>query len=196
MPFALAISPTNRELSIARALTRWKFPNLVFKIRTRAVHRGRLVDRLRPAFPRYIFCDALDNYAHMRARFGIIDFVRGDDQRIAIVPDEALTSLRDVADHDGVLPTPDKSSTRFKSGDHVMIRGASMLAGHPAIYQHAVDETRAVILILWMGRWCPTAIDERDLENETKPPEAPRRKRRRRRGRNANRDRVQNQPLA
>jgi hypothetical protein len=184
MPWALAISPTNRELSIARSLTRWNFPNLVFKIRNRIVRRGRLVDHVRPAFPRYIFCDPLDKYHQMRARFGIVDFVRDDGERIATVPDHALKSLRDIADDEDVLPSPNKPSARFKLGDRVMIRGSTMLAGYPAIFQHAVDESRAIVLIDWMGRWCPVGVDERDLENELT--EAPRRKRRRRRGRNRN----------
>ena len=188
MSWALAVTPPNRELDLARALTDFEFPNHVFKIRTRCVHRGRLIDRLRPAFPRYLFLDPRNAWNIIRGRFASLDFVR-DGNFIATVPEQAVTSLVKIADADGVLPTPEKISTKFHLGDRVRIIGASLLAGYPALYQHLVANEQHMVLIDWMGRYVPVAVDERDLVLEVvKEISSPRRNRRRRRKRNWNRN--------
>jgi predicted ATP-grasp superfamily ATP-dependent carboligase len=119
----------------------------------------------------------------------MLDYVR-DGEQIATLPDAMMESLLEIADDEHVIPTPEKISTRFQNGDRVKIRGVSQpsLAGCPAVYDHAIDETRAIVLVDWCGRMCPAAIDERELEREAEKIEAaPRRNRRRRRGRNRTR---------
>lgn len=196
MSWTLAVTPPNRELALARALTDFEFPNHVFKVRTRRVHRGRLIDRIRPAFPRYLFLDPRNAWNIIRGRFASLDFVR-DGNYIANVPEQAVTSLVKIADADGVLPTPEKISTKFHLGDRVRINGASLLAGYPAVYQHSVGNEQHMVLIDWMGRYVPVAVDERDLVIEieiVKPiTQSVRTRRRRRRHRQKARNRNQSQ---
>lgn len=174
--WSLAIISPNRELSTSRALSDWNFTHHVFKIRRRGVHRGRARDRLLPAFPGYLFIVAQNAWDTLRIFFGIANFV-GHGHAI----EAAVNSLLRIADENGVIPTPELSSQRFKLGDRVVINGIGVLAGQRAIFQHLVDETRAMVLIDWMGRYVPIAIDERDLVLEASDKPKPRRKRRHRR---------------
>jgi hypothetical protein len=186
MAFALALCQPNRELAIARSLTRHHFPNHVFKIRNRCVVRGRVLDRLRPAFPRYVFLDPRNAFHALRTRFGIFDFVRGDGGHIAEVPDLALTSLRKIADVDDVIPAPERQSGRFRFGDRVIVHSSDdhRIVGQRAIFQYMVDEYRALVSLEWLSASVPCQVDERQLVFESQAMRnTPGRKRRRRRRR-------------
>ena len=186
MAFALALCQPNRELAVARSLTRWQFPNHVFTLRTRCVHRGRLVDRLRPAFPRYVFLDPLGAWHALRTRFGIFDFVR-DGERVATVPDVALDSLLRSADPQGVLPSPERLSSRFTPGERVVVHSSDdhRIAGQRAVFRYMVSEYRALVMLEWLSASVPVEVDERQLMPEMvrKSVLAPKRRRRRRRDR-------------
>jgi hypothetical protein len=144
------------------------------------VHRGRANHRLLAAFPSYIWLTPKDAWAYLRERFGIAHYI-GHGSVIEL----AMNSLLKVADSDSVIPTPEIVSSRFTHGDHVFINGMGMLAGQRGVFQHIIDEMQAMILIDWMGRWVPVAVDERDLALETniEKPKPKRRKRHRRRRR-------------
>ena len=54
-PWVLATAPPNGELAVSERLKRRGFVHLVFRIQSRRMHRGQLIEVLVPAFPRYIF---------------------------------------------------------------------------------------------------------------------------------------------
>jgi hypothetical protein len=182
--WSLAIVGPNRELATSRALQRWNFDHHVFKIRRRGVCRGRARDRLLPAFPSYVFIVAQDAWATLRTIFGIVVFI-GHGRPI----EAAVNSLVKIADQDGVIPTPEISSQRFKKGDRVIYRGDAIkwLADRRAEFQFLIDENKAMIEIEWCGRPVPIPVDERDLVFEMEVQSEPRRNRKRRRRRRGSR---------
>lgn len=159
--WSLGITAPNREFVVARALDKWGFRHHVFKIKRRIVHRGIAADRLFPAFPSYVFLITDGCWEPLRAVFGIIEFVRAGD-RVAVLPSSIMNSLLKVAGPEDVLPIAEPAA-RFRLGDRVLIRGMSLLAGQHATFQHQLADGQTVVLIDWMGRYVPVAIDERDL---------------------------------
>jgi hypothetical protein len=176
--WSLAITAPNREFVVSRALERWAFQHHVFKIRRRIVHRGAAADRLYPAFPSYIFLVTNGYWEALREVFGILEFVK-QGERVAELPAATINSLLRVAGADDVLPVA-APPARFQTGDRVAIRGMSLLAGQCATFQHQLTEDQSIVLIDWMGRWVPIAIDERDLcADQQAKPHARRRNRKR-----------------
>ena len=56
MPWAMVVTAPNSEHIVSRELRdRHGIPHHYFKRMTTRVHRGRVIDKLLPAFPRYIF---------------------------------------------------------------------------------------------------------------------------------------------
>lgn len=186
MSWSLGITAPNREFVVAKKLSKWGFEHHVFKLKKRIVHRGFPAVRFQPAFPGYVFLDPRACWEPLREEFGIIEFVRSVDQRIAELPEAVVASLVRIAlrvgDEADVLPVEEPRS-RFEHGDRVLIRGMTLLAGQWAVYQHALEDQQAVVLIDWMGRWVPVALDERDLTGEQKTRARGRRPRRNRRAR-------------
>jgi antitoxin (DNA-binding transcriptional repressor) of toxin-antitoxin stability system len=180
--WSLAITRPGCENSTSRALTRFAYEHILFRVRRRIVCRGHIVDRLFPAYPRYLFVATTAAW-ELRQRFlQIIDFVR-QGERIAILPDGTVTALLAAA-KDAIIPTPDISSPRFHRGDQVVIRGNGVLSGQYAVFQHPLTPEAALIEIDWLGRWIPVSIDDRDLlPFIAVKRDAPRRKRRHRRRR-------------
>jgi len=179
--WSLAITPPNCELKISRALARWDYEHCVFKVRRRRVFRGRAHDRLLPAFPGYLFVVAKNSWSTLREIFGVVDFL-AHGQPIEL----AVKSLKQIADSDGVIPTPEISSSRFAPGDRVIINSADVrISGQRAEYLYAVGDGKAAVRIEWlMGKFVPMQIDERDLVLEVaKETPKPRRQRRHRRRR-------------
>jgi transcription antitermination factor NusG len=182
VPWSLGITAPNREFVVASKLDKWGFPNHVFKLKRCIVHRGFRAMRFKPAFPGYVFLDPRACWEPLREEFGIIEFVRSGE-RVAELPETIVVSLVRIAmqigDEADVLPVEEPRS-RFCQGDKVLVRGMTLLAGQWAVYQHALEDEQAVVLIDWMGRWVPVALDERDLvgEQKTRARGRPRRNRR------------------
>ena len=67
MTVSLAITAPQAEFRVARALEQRAIPHRIFKIRKQLAFRGRPVERILPAFPRYIFLRILfdEIYHHL-----------------------------------------------------------------------------------------------------------------------------------
>lgn len=182
--WTLATVQPARELTIARRLTSHEFPIFLPKVVARVCLRGRVVDRLRPAFPRYLWLDALGRYHELRTVFGVVDFLKTGP-----IVDLAVNGLMAVTDQNGVLPIPEATS-RFTRGDPVRIRGNGLLAGHAAVFDRMLDGGKAIVMVDWFGRPCPTPVLMDDLlaepKLEVKPAKRRRHRRGHRKGRNAN----------
>jgi|SRR5215831_4403889 len=165
-PWQLLTTAPHAETHVASMLSRFDFPHWLFKYRRRLAHRGRIVERLAPAFPGYIFVQARNAWEFIRGLHGASSFVEFGDG-IADVPEHVVTGLVAAADAEGVLPISDEvaSSSRFKCGDRLRIRGGPA-SGYNAIFQHLMHDDRALVLIDWMGRWVPINVHEADLELE------------------------------
>jgi len=173
--WSLAVTPPNRELPISRALSRCNYDHLLFKIRRRGMHRGRPRDRLVPAFPGYVFVAARGAWDAMRNIFGIVDFV-GHGHLV----ERAMNSLVEIADENAVIPTPERTSQRFKRGDRVLVyNDQDFRKSGRAVFCHLTDDGKALVLLDWVCGQVPASVDERNLVLEVTP--TPRRKRRHRR---------------
>jgi transcriptional antiterminator RfaH len=160
--WALAATQPNAEDSVVALLTKKQLSSHLFKLRKNVIHQGRAVERLVPAFPRYIFVDIDNHWRAVRDIAGVVGFVHFGSNDPEIVDERVVDGL--VAQTvDDIFPMVLPPS-RFKQGDNVAIGGMGPVAGHVGIYQHALDGGRACLLFDWMGRWCPAEVDERDLE--------------------------------
>jgi len=179
MAWTLCTTQPNSELRVARRLDlhREKFNIDVFlpKIIHRYCHHGNLRSALRPAYPRYLWLkNCLGAFYDLRSVFGVTEFLKTGD-----IVDRSVMALMAVCP-DGVLPTPEPESP-FHKDDVVLIRS---LSGQPAVFDRALNEAEAIVLVEWLGRSVPTTVSFDDL---IKRPDLipsspkPRRKRHRRR---------------
>lgn len=161
----------------------WELEHHIFRERRQIVHRGRIVERLYPIFPSYVFVAAQNYFDRVRDILGVIDFVRiGQD--VVSIGEHVIEELLSSADDEDVLPVPEQPIvSRFHVGDAVLIVGPSVMAGQRAIFQRILIGTQALVDLDWMGRMVPLCVDERDLTPITAPTGRRRGGRRRRRQR-------------
>jgi len=178
--WTLAITQPGRELTIARRLDLHAFQVFLPKIVARVCCRGRLVDRLRPAYGRYIWLDTKSRFHELRTAFGIVDFLKSGE-----IVDQTVRQLMAAAPG-GILPTPDPDP-RFRRGDSIIVRS---LDGQRGIFDRMLNTDTALIFMEWMSRQVPVSVIMDDLLAEPKSPPKPAKKRRRyrrhRKGQNAN----------
>lgn len=183
--WALAVTRPRAELVVSDRLRRQDLEHCVFRQRVSHISRGRRIERLVPAFPRYIFvrvCDRIWRYVlELRDRNGIDlvhDFVRMSDNLPVIVAPEVVDHLRATATDD-ILPI-EVSQARFKFGDRVRISaGRSVTTGSEAIYQYTARPGRVCVLLPWLGRLVSTEVDDNEIEPIFKPNRERRHRRRR-----------------
>jgi len=176
--WTLALTQPGRELTIAKRLDLYNFPVFLPKILARVCLRGRLTDRLRPAYGRYIWLDTKSRFHELRTAFGIVDFLKSGP-----IVDLAVNGLMAVAPN-GILPTPQIPS-RFARGDRIVVRGNGLLTGQHGVFDRMLESEKAIVLVDWFGRLCPIPVLLDDLLAEPKvTPKPAKRKRRRHRRRN------------
>jgi transcription antitermination factor NusG len=185
--WSLAVTAPHREAAVGRMLRYWDLEHHCFKERRQIVHRGRIVERLYPIFPSYIFLQAQNYFDRVRDILGVIDFVRiGQD--VVSINEQVIGELVDAADEEDVLPVPEVPTvSRFHVGDRVTIIGPSIMAGQQATFQRMLIGTQALVDLDWMGRAVPLCVDERDLTGMTITTDNRRRGGRRRRRQRNNR---------
>jgi hypothetical protein len=169
----------------SRMLERFSFPHHVFKHRISRIIRGRVTERLIPAFPSYLFVFTTDEMLaklhQLWPYIGMSSFVQGANGEVAIA-DVALKQLRDRAIDNDVLPTNNEVNARFVFGDKVQIvTGTHVAFGCDGIYQYTVRPGRVCILSPWLGQLVPIEVDESDIELAGERKVKPHRFRRRRR---------------
>lgn len=162
--WALAMTAPNIEHRVAAIFSQLKYEHHLFCHRVRSVNRGRVVERLRPAFPRYIFINMISLSWHRVLEIaGVSRFVCGYESGPIVVPSAIIEELV-ARQMDGALPNP--LASRFRFGDKVRVVGEqTFIFGNIGIYQYPVAPDRAFILLPWFdGAWSRTEIDERDIE--------------------------------
>jgi len=181
--WSLATVQPGREITIARRLSSHEFPIFLPKVLVRVCCRGRVMDRVRSAFGRYLWLDPCQRFYELRTVFGVKDFIAS-----GTIVDHAVNQLMAVAP-DGFLPTPE-IPCRFAPGDPVVVRGSGLLTGQRGVFDRMLQGDSAIILMDWFGRQVPIPVVLDDLlaepRVESKPAKRKRRFRRRhRKGRNA-----------
>jgi transcription antitermination factor NusG len=177
--WTLATAVPNAELIVAARLLRHGFENFVPKLRAQRVYRGRHVETLRAAFPRYLFVAvAPGRWPALLAIEGVTGYVRDADHGPVRVASNIVDGLIARADAAGVLPEEPKRCP-FARGERVLVHRLDTATGHFARFDTALPNGRAVVELDWMGRWCPTEVALDELSKVERKAKRHRRRRRR-----------------
>jgi len=157
-----------------------RFDHIIFRMRRRIVFRGRIVERLVPAFPGYVFVKALQCWDLIREIIGVIDFVRHGNE-VATIHPVIVNNIAANADSEGVLNFRElEKASRWREGDKIRLC-EGVFSGYQAVYKFPLSEEQSIVEIDWLGRWSPVNVDNDVIETVTLD------KRKRRRGRSRGR---------
>ena len=165
MTVSLAITAPQAEFRVARALEQRAIPHHIFKIRKQLAFRGRPVERILPAFPRYIFLRILfDNIYHhlLETVSDIQDFLR-ENGAVWRGQQTVLDDILVRADANGFLMIP-PPRCRFTPGQQVIVRGESLISGYEARFERQLSEELAIVEQPWLGRMVSVAVKLQDLD--------------------------------
>jgi hypothetical protein len=190
--WALVTTVSNTEHLVGEELLSLSIPYVYFKYPRRRSFRGRVIDDLVPAFPRYLFVPFTSAWEVAREVARVTGIVKLGDE-VARIPGRVIDRMC-ARCHGDVLPEIDIPSP-FKRGEEVVISGHGPLFGQRALYQEPSSHPgKALCLVDWMQRFVPVDIDLCDLsslhEVQVKKREENKRKKhgkRRRGGRNRHR---------
>jgi hypothetical protein len=163
MAWMLAQTVPNFEMKASERLSRFGFQNRLFKHQISCVNHGRVVSRLVPAFPRYLFVFVADEMLFFLQLlwdfFHLSSFIRSP------FVERAMDWLLRCSMPGDVLPVDHEQGVRFKFGDRVQIvSGRHIAFGCNGIYQHTVRPGRVCILSPWLGQMVPIEVNESDIE--------------------------------
>lgn len=184
--WALAVTRPRAERIVSKRLQDRSFEHCIFHQRITEIRQGRKIEKITPAFPRYVFVRVADEAVwrfvlELRDHNGmdlVQDFVRGAENQPAIIHHHVVDQLRATAKDDILPQLP--SQERFKFGDKVRISaGRSVMTGSEGLYQWATAPGKSCILLPWLGRMVPVEVEDNEIEPVFKPT---RERRRRRRG--------------
>jgi transcription antitermination factor NusG len=154
----------NAEGAVSALLSARAIEHHVFRIKRNVIKRGRVVDVLPPAFPRYIFIQNQDCSRVRNEITDVVGLVRFGDNFPEEMTEDVVDGLRARCYQDSDILTVDvPDSTRFKLGDWVDVIGVGSAFGHHGLYQYALPLGRACVWFDWMGQMVPVDVDERDL---------------------------------
>jgi transcription antitermination factor NusG len=176
--WSLAITAVNSERLVADELRRRGHPCLWFKRRVQTARRGQLVERILPAFPRYVFIysdQCWDVLHHVGRVVGLV--VVGDE--IGRVSGEVVDQLVDRCGGGDVLP-PEAIPEPFSKGAKVIVGGFGPAAGLSGTYDALAESGKLRVMFDFMGRIVPIDIDARDVSGVLAESVKPKRKRKRR----------------
>ena len=142
-------------------LTSLALPHHIFWLRRSIVHRGRVVDKLMPAFPRYVLIPFDQCWEVLRRVWRLIGVVTFGEE-VARVRPESINFLLSRCVAPSVLAT-DPIPEPFACGDAVRVGGYGPISGHDAIYDGVVGDGKLRLMFDWMGRSVPIDIDKRDV---------------------------------
>jgi len=144
----ITIKP-NMEQAVSRMLDLLGFEHVWFRIRKRVIYRGRVVLRLAPLFPGYVFIvDARHCWQQIEHIIGVKGFVRFGGV-IERVPDRVVNDLRLRADAKGILT---EDALPFRTGQPIFLRVGG--AEQPGTFLDYVGPARALVDISMFGRAC------------------------------------------
>jgi transcription antitermination factor NusG len=178
--WALATTWPNGERRVCDELAKREVAFHAFKRKILVAHRGCLLEKLVPAFPRYVFVPFSICWDVVRQIVGVVSLVSFDNKpalvRSSIVEDLKARSINDVLIEDEV-----RSTSKFNYGDEVVLINLTSTFTQVGKYHHSDGTGRAVVILEWMGRSIFVNVDECDLALKVKSFKQKRRNRQRRR---------------
>ncbi len=152
--------PRAEELA-ATHLSRQEYVHYLPLITATRTHKGRLLNRIEPMFPRYLFISLdtkNDNWAPIRSTIGVSSLVKFGNQP-AVVPTELVEALRSRENADGMLSLPARN---FDKGDHVRIFDGPF-KDYEGIFLARNSNERVIILLDILGKASRVAIKSTNL---------------------------------
>ena len=162
--WALAITTRGGERLASAELARWQFPHHIFWLRVEQVRRGRVHERLVPAFARYVFVPFADCWRIVENIWHVCSLVKCGDEPVC-APENEVENLVERCGGTNVLPYV--VPAKFTQGDAVVINGYGPLRDLKGFYDHALGSGRACLLLDWMGRMVPVEVEEAEVELAT-----------------------------
>lgn len=157
MAWALVTTQPNCERKVGEELTDRKMPFHFFKRKTLSAHRGCLVEKIIPAFPRYMFVPfekCFDVVREVAGATGVVCF----NNRPSLIDQSVVDEIRSRCVGD-ILIEEESSSKKFKFGDEVIVSSLSKIGK----YHHSDRGGRAVVLIEILGRSVFVNVNESEL---------------------------------
>ena len=177
--WSLAVTAPNAERIVSSDLSRLSYDHIWFKRRCSAVVRGRIIEQIRPAFPRYVFIQSHQSWDILRDVVKVLGIVAFGEQ-LALIHQPVIDQLIVRCDGSDVFP-PEEIPEPFHRGDRVFIGGYGPVAGHEAIYEQIADHGKLRLSFDWFGRLVPIDVDQRDVSVLVSAPKPPKRRRKRKR---------------
>lgn len=177
----LAVTHPNAEGLVVKDLKRLSYDHICFRRRASAVHRGRVIERILPAFPRYIFINPIQCWDVLRDATRVLGLVMFGGE-IGVVPGREVDKLIERCGGTHMLP-PEAIPEPFQRGDRVVVGGYGPASGHQAVYQGVAEDGRLRLEFEWLGRYVPVDVDMRDVSVISSPTNLTKKRRRKRRSR-------------
>jgi len=153
----LMVGP-NQEAAVSRTLDQLGLVHEWFRQKRRVIYRGRLIHRIMPIFPGYIFVIARYLWSLIEKITGVRGFVRFGGQ-IETVPERVVMSLREQVDARGILA---EGALPFAPGDRVLVRvGGQETAG---IFKDYAGPAKAIVDVRMLGRMCSATVRLGDVK--------------------------------
>lgn len=148
MAWAIVTTVPNSEAFVSEQIKRQlNLPHLLFRRRVRRVYRGRLIERLYAAYPRYLFVKPEHAYA-IRDTFPRVTSVVGTPEGPWLTSDaeieEQIARSEPTADGGLAFPVPSRTDP-FRFNEPLIIIGTHMLAGRRAWYRHLIDDDHFLV---------------------------------------------------
>jgi hypothetical protein len=146
--YNLIMVAPNCEGTVSQRLKSLEFEHTYFRIRRKVVHRGRLILRIVPLFPGYIFILAQSAWALIESITNVRGLVKFGGN-LECCPGAVVCDLSERADVRGVLS---EDQLPFQPGDRVQVRIAGV--HHTGIFRDYAGPARALVDVDMFGRVC------------------------------------------
>ena len=153
--FLIQSKPRNEARALENLL-RQGYETYLPLIEVERLQRGKLLRKLEPLFPRYLFLNlaaGVDNWGPIRSTLGVAGMVRFG-QTYAAVPDPVIEAIR--------ARTQEIRETLFAAGDTVKVVSGP-LVGLEGVFEIADGEQRSFVLLEFMQKQQRVSVSTADL---------------------------------
>lgn len=152
----LVQSKPRNEARALENLLRQGYETYLPLIEVERLQRGKLLKKLEPLFPRYLFLhleEGNDNWGPIRSTLGVAGMVRFG-QAYAAVPDPIIEAIRER--------TQEIRKMLFAAGDNVQVVSGP-LVGLEGVFEIADGEQRSFVLLEFMQKQQRVSVSTADL---------------------------------
>ena len=152
----LVQSKPRNEARALENLLRQGYETYLPLIEVERLQRGKLLKKLEPLFPRYLFLhleEGNDNWGPIRSTLGVAGMVRFG-QTYAAVPDPVIEAIRER--------TQEIRETLFSAGDAVQVVSGPLI-GLEGVFEIADGEQRSFVLLEFMQKQQRVSVSTADL---------------------------------